>query len=238
MNSLRKQLRLSESCSKEELQETCNRYYALYQGILDSSAEASVKAIAQNKLSDLMEQAVLEDVLLADMDEFSFQKGTANINATVEQELAAVSGRLAESKVNELNKKIEALPHSAKRYYLSALVLMQRSNASADDYKAAYGKLKSACNEDPENPVYLEAMESIGQEAARYNEALAVWKQARKEELDRELAKSRWRQFWSGLGAVLAWIGQALLWVGGALLTVGGLAFSCMCSMFECCDIC
>lgn len=238
MSSLRKQLRLSDSCSDEDLQKTCNRYYSLYKGILDSSAEEAVRAIARSKLNDLVQQARQENVQLQDMDEFSFGKGTANINATVEQELAGKSGALTGAQANDLNDRIAKLPHSAKRYYLSALVIMRSGNPSVEAYQEAATKLMSACSEDPQNPVYQAALDSIKKEIESYNSALDVWKKEQEIIIKGEERKAWWREFWAGVLGVLSWIGSALLWIGGALLTVGSLAFSCMCSMFECCDVC
>ena len=238
MNSLRKQLRLSDSCSKEDLQKTCNRYYALYKGVMDSSAEASTKAIAQSKLDDLVQQAGQEGVVLDEMAEFNFKRETANINATVEQDLASMSGSLTGSQVNELNKKIGDLPHSAKRYYLSALVIMQSSNPSIESCREAANKLMTACSEDPENLAYPAALRSIQSEIEAYEGALEVWKKEQEEILRKRKAQHQRQEFWEGVKGVLGWIGAALLWLGGALLTVGSLAFNCMCGMFECCDIC
>ena len=236
MSSLRKQLRLSDSCSQEDLQKTCNRYYALYKGVMESSAEESVRSIAKSKLDDLVQQARAEGVRLWEMGEVDFDQTTANINATVEQELAHMSGMLTGAQAKSLNSKIAALPHSAKRYYLSALVIMQGSNSSVESYREAAVKLMSACSEDPENPVYQAALENIKKEIEAYNTELQAYKQAKEEELRKEETAENWRAFGAGTLSVLAWIGKALLWIGGAIVAFYGFIFSCMCSSCGICD--
>lgn len=238
MSSLKKQLRLSESCSYEDLQKTCNRYYALYKGVLESSTEESVRAVAKNKLDDLVKQAHLEGVRLWEMGEVDFDKAPANINATVEQELARMSGKLSGAQAKILNNMIASLPHSAKRYYLSALVIMQSSNSSVDSYREAATKLMSACNEDPANLVYQAALDSIKKEIEVYNADLQVYKQQKEEELRKEETATRWKNFGAGTLAVLAWLGKALLWIGGAIVTLYGIMFSCMCGACGVCDGC
>ena len=236
MSSLRKQLRLSDSCSQEDLQKTCNRYYALYKGVMESSAEESVQSIAKSKLDDLVQQARAEGVRLWEMGEVDFDQTAANINATVEQELARMSGILTGAQTKLLNSKIAALPHSAKRYYLSALVIMKGSNSSVESYREAAVKLMSACSEDPENPVYQAALENIKQEIEAYNTELQAYKQAKEEELRKEETAENWRAFGAGTLSVLAWIGKALLWIGGAIVAFYGFIFSCMCSSCGVCD--
>ena len=236
MSSLRKQLRLSDSCSQEDLQKTCNRYYALYKGVMESSAEESVQSIAKSKLDDLVQQARAEGVRLWEMGEVDFDQTAANINATVEQELARMSGILTGAQTKLLNSKIAALPHSAKRYYLSALVIMKGSNSSVESYREAAVKLMSACSEDPENPVYQAALENIKQEIEAYNTELQAYKQAKEEELRKEETAENWRAFGAGTLSVLAWIGKALLWIGGAIVAFYGFIFSCMCSSCGICD--
>lgn len=245
MSSLKKQLRLSDSCSYEDLQKTCNRYYALYKGVLESSGEESVRAIAKSKLDDLVKQAHEEGVRLWEMGEVDFDKASANTNATVEQELARMSGTLTGVQAKKLNDMIAVLPHSAKRYYLSALVLMQSSNASADSYREAAVKLMSACSEDPANPVYQAALDSVKQEIVAYNQDLEAHLQEQQRIAEEEERAIRRDNFWAGVGAffagfgkVLLWIGKALLWIGGAILTFYGYLFSCLCGACGACDGC
>jgi len=226
--SLRAKLRLPESCSDEQLQETCNRYYAIYKGVLDSSAAEAVKAVAESKLADLIDHARRESVTLRMMDDVSFETAPANINATVEQELSQFNNGITPEKADYLHKKIAALPHSAKRYYLSALVILHRKDAAMDSYREAVTKLKSACSEDPDNLVYQAVLSSIQAEVESYNTQLAAWQKAKQEEIDRAHRISVIKSVLSGIGAVL-------LWAGGIFLTIAGAVLSCVCGM---CDGC
>lgn len=226
--SLRAKLRLSESCSEKELQDVCNRYYSIYKGILDSAATEGIRAVAASKLQDLEEHARQEGVKLNSFSEVAFSKGMPNINATVEMELASIRGNLSADKAGQLNKMIASLPHSAKRYYLSALVILQSGNNKMENYREAASKIMSACSEDPENPVYQDVLEQIKAAVTEYNEKLDAWQKEKQAEIDKEKAIDTAKTIGGGLLT-------ALLWIGGALLTVAGAAFSCMCGMCDCC---
>lgn len=226
--SLRAKLRLPENCSEKELQDVCNRYYSIYKGILDSAATEGIRAVAESKLRDLETHARQEGIQLQSRSEMSFAKSMPNINATVEQELSAVSGSLTAEKAATLNKMIASLPPSAKRYYLSALVILQQSGNNMDDYREAATKMMSACSDDPENIVYQEVLDQIKLAVADYNEKLDAWQKEKQAEIDKERAISTAKSVFSG-------IGTALLWIGGVVLTIAGAAFSCMCGM---CDAC
>lgn len=226
--SLRTKLRLSENCSEKELQEVCNRYYSIYKGILDSSATEGIREVAASKLKDLEEHARQEGVQLRSLSEVSFSKSMPNINATVEQELAAVKGSLTKEKAASLNKMIASLPHSAKRYYLSALVILQSSDNTMENYREAATKMMSACSEDPDNLVYQAVLDQIKQAVVEHNEKLDAWQKEKQAEIDKEKAISTAK-------SIFSWIGTALLWIGGAALAIAGGVFSCMCGM---CDAC
>ena len=149
-----------------------------------------------------------------------------------------MSGTLTGNQAKKLNGMIASLPHSAKRYYLSALVLMQSSNASRDVYREAAVKLMSACSEDPANPVYQAALDSVKKEIEAYNHDLGIQQQKWKEEAETEKKRLWWENFWAVVLAVLVWLGKALLWIGGAIITFYGFLFSCMCSACGACDGC
>lgn len=226
--SLRAKLRLSESCSNEELQDACNRYYAIYRGVMDSSATEAVKAVAGSKLEDLVDHARREGVELKDFDGVDFATGGVNINATVEQMLAGYNGSLSPERAAALEKAIGALPHSAKRYYLSALVVLGKGKGTVDSFHEAVTKLKSAASEDPQNIVYPALIQSLVQEIESYATALRDWKA---QEEAKAAAAARREKF----KEVMSTIGTILVWVFGAVLTIAGGLLSCFCSICEGC---
>lgn len=228
--SLRAKLRLPAGCSDEELQEACSRYYTIYKGVLDSAADASVKDIARAKLEDLIDDAADEGIRLQSLGDCVFSSEIARINANVEAELAKVSDStgLSVSRQNTINAMIDKLPESAKRYYLSALVILRGKEQSIETYTEALGKLKSAAMKDPENPIYTEMIKGIEQELSRYSASLTTWREEKRRELQKEENWERFKEFLSGVGSVL-------LWIVGAVFTVGAAIFSCFCSV---CDAC
>lgn len=227
--SLRAKLRLPEGCSNEELQDACSRYYTIYKGVLDSAADSSVKEIARGKLEDLVSHARRENVAPQDMDHCNFREEKANINASVEAQLASMgTGTLSEEQVNRLNGMIAKLPESPKRYYLSALVCLRSKSHSVDSYEEAVSKLKTAISNDPENPIYQAMLSDIEREIQAYRDAYSVWK----DEQDR-IAKNEERK--ETALEVLETVWGVVLWIGGALLTIGGVVLSCVCSS---CDAC
>lgn len=226
--SLRAKLRLAEGCSEQELQDACNRYYAIYKGVMDSAASEAVKAVAGSKLADLVEHARREGVTLQEMEGISFVTQSANINATVEQELSSCKGTLSPEKAAWLEKKIDALPQSAKRYYLSALVVLGKNEGTIDSFREAVTKLKSAASQDPQNIVYDAMLITLDKEIRDYNTKLTDWQ-------EKEIERIKSAQRVATFKKVMSAIGSVLLWLGGAALTVAGVLFSCMCSM---CDGC
>lgn len=227
--SLRAKLRLPTDCGNAELQAACNRYYAIYKGVLESSAEESVKEIARNKLDALIADARAERIELQDLGDCVFSSQSTNLNADVEAELASLNGAtLSAAQINRLNAMIDKLPESPKRYYLSALVILRSGETSTDSYAEAIGKLKSAAASDPENPVYMAMIGDIEREMNRYRHELTVWQDARQKEIDRQRRNETIKEVLSGIGGVL-------LWILGAILTIGGGIIACMCSVFDAC---
>lgn len=226
--SLRAKLRLPENCSEVELREACNRYYSIYKGVLESSTSEAVKTVAYDKMKDLIEETKAAGIYLEDLDEASFEYAAVNQDATVEQELHKETNALTPERAAYLDKKIAALPHSAKRFYLSALVTLRRRDASFDNYREAATKLKSACSEDPDNIVYQAALENIKDEIQRHNTQLVAWQEAKLEEIRKEKRIATAKAIFKG-------IGTALLWIGGAALTIAAGLFSCICGILEGC---
>ncbi len=226
--SLRTKLRLPENCSDKELQDACNRYYAIYTGILEASVANSTKAIATDKLGDLCKSAEQEGILLKESPDFSFKSHSVNTNASVEEELSQVSGSLSQDKINKLNNMLSALPSSAKRHYLSALVLLYGDPVIPDSYRDAWNKLKSACDEDPENIVYQATLDDLSKEINAYNTELYKWQTERKAESERQRRIALAKRIFKG-------IGTALLWIGGIFFVIAGQIFSCICSSCDCC---
>lgn len=226
--SLRAKLRLAESCSNDELQEACNRYYSIYKGVMESANNPAVAEIAKNKLADLVESARQEGIYVKGFEECSLTTTTPNMNASVEVELSSLSGNISPEKAAYLNKKIAALPHSAKRFYLSALVILESSATSPESFHEAVKNLKSAISEDPDNLIYTALLANIEEEIVSYNSQLAQWQKEKQAEIDRQHAISVTKEVFSTIGSVL-------LWIGGALLTVAGVVASCVCGM---CDAC
>lgn len=233
--SLRAKLRLSEGCSEAELQDTCNRYYTIYKGVLDNSTDAAVRELAEKKLTDLVNCARAENITLESMAECSNVSSSANISATVEAELASLSGRLSPDKAVWLNNKINALPQSAKRNYLSALVKLNAKETTVKGFEEALSKLASAAKEDPDNAVYPALIDRVERELRDYRARLSAWRDEKKREEEIKRRREWWRAFFETLGAILSGIGSVLLWIGGAILTVAGGIISCICSG---CDAC
>jgi len=228
--SLRAKLRLPAGCPDDALQEACSRYHAIYKGVLDSATEESVKAIARARLEDLVASARAEGIAIREADLYSWSASTANIPASVEAELSRLSAgsRIAESKAKQLTKMIDALPDSAKRHYLRALVTLRSGESSTETYREAVGMLKGAVTADPENPVYSAMIEDIEEEIRRYRNALTEWREEEQRKIDAQRRKEIVSKIFSGIGTVL-------LWAAGAVVVVAGGLFSCMCSM---CDSC
>lgn len=228
--SLRAKLRLPAGCSDEALQEACSRYHAIYKGVLDSTADESVKAIARARLEDLVSGARAEGISIAEADLYSWSSATANIPASVEAELSRLSAgsQITESKAKQLTKMIDALPESAKRHYLRALVTLASREASTDTYQEAVNQLKPALSGDPENPVYPAMLDGIEEEIRQYREEHRAWKEKREAEIEAEKRRALIKRIFSGLGTVLLYI------LGAGLAIASGL-FTCMCSM---CDSC
>lgn len=225
--SLRAKLRLPEGCSNQDLQDACNRYYALYKGILESAPSEAVRAVAGSKLEDLVDHARREGIMLENMSGISFEAERANINATVELELSA-GKTLSPDKAKKLERDIAALPDSAKRYYLSALVILGKGEGTTESFSAAVKQLKSAASKDPGDIVYDAMLATLEREIVDYNTSLTAWKDAEQKRLDAIHRGEVFRE-------VMSTIGAALLWVGGAILTVAGFIASCACSF---CDAC
>ena len=187
--------------------------------------------MAASKLQDLEEHARQEGVKLNSLSEVAFSKGMPNINATVEMELASIRGNLSADKAGQLNKMIASLPHSAKRYYLSALVILQSGNNKMENYREAASKIMSACSEDPENPVYQDVLEQIKAAVTEYNEKLDAWQKEKQAEIDKEKAIDTAKTIGGGLltalGCSIAGGDVAYLLLNGSFNgTVSGLAFA------------
>lgn len=228
--TLRAKLRLPAGCSDEQLQDACRRYYAIYQGVLDSASDESVKAIARSKLEDLITSAEAEHVILREADSYAWGTAVLKTPASVEAELSRLGGdgKIAESKANQLTGMIAQLPDSAKRNYLSALVTLHSQESSVDTYREVATKLQSAVTGDPQNPVYPAMIDDIEQEISRHIGELTLWREERQKELDAIRRKEITKQVFSTIGTVL-------LWIAGAAFTVASVVLSCMCSACEGC---
>ena len=228
--SLRAKLRLPEGCSDAQLQEACSRYYALYKGVLNSSSDESVKAIARSRLEDLIAGAKEEQISLWKAEIYDSSAGEVNIPASVEQELSQYSAGalIPDSKANQLFARISALPDSAKRHYLSALLTLRSREGSVDNYREVVSKMKNAVRADPENPVYPAVIDDIEREIARHITDLTLWREERQKEIDAERRKQITKEVFSTIGTVL-------LWLVGAAFTVAAGVLSCMCSACEGC---
>lgn len=227
--SLRAKLRLPAGCSNTELQDACNRYYAIYQHMLDSSTDESVKAIARSKLDDLIASMRQENITADAMGCYSFSSGASNTSAAVEAELAKSGESISDTQAKKLNDMIASLPDSPKRYYLSALVMLRSGNKTVDNYRNALSRLKNAVSSDPQNPVYLALVNEIEREIANYQNAYALHLEEERKAAEREKTKST-------IVSIFKAIGTGLLWIGGAALTVAGALLSCWCSSCEACS--
>lgn len=227
-SSLRAKLRLAENCSKEELQEACNRYYSLYKGVLASAKSEPVADIALHKAKDLLEHASKEGITIREMTECTTSNDVPNTGASIESDFSDMTGTLSAENAAYFNRKIASLPISAKRFYLSALVVLRRKDTSPESFHQAVRDLESALREDPENIIYKAMLDDIEKEINAYTTELAQWQQQKQAEIDRERRISTVKD-------VFSTIGSALLWILGAVVTVAGGLLSCFCGM---CDAC
>lgn len=228
--SLRAKLRLPEGCSSAELQAACGRYCTIYRGVLNAASDPAVKAIAQSKLEDLLAAARLEGVSVDERKNYDWDSQTVNIPASAEAALAELStdGRITDSAASRLSQQIAQMPDSAKRHYLSALVVLKSREASVDTYEEVVRILMNAVRSDPENPVYSMIIADIEQEISRHKNALQAWR-------EEQLAIIKRQQFWETVKKVLSVAGQVALWLVGAAFTVAAGILSCMCSAMEGC---
>ena len=228
--SLRAKLRLPEGCSSAELQAACGRYCTIYRGVLNAASDPAVKAIAQSKLEDLLAAARLEGVSVDERKNYDWDSQAVNIPASAEAALAELStdGRITDSAASRLSQQIAQMPDSAKRHYLSALVVLKSREASVDTYEEVVRILMNAVRSDPENPVYSMIIADIEQEISRHKNALQAWR-------EEQLAIIKRQQFWETVKKVLSVAGQVALWLVGAAFTVAAGILSCMCSAMEGC---
>lgn len=228
--SLRAKLRLPEGCSSAELQAACGRYCTIYRGVLNAASDPAVKAIAQSKLEDLLAAARLEGVSVDERKNYDWDSQAVNIPASAEAALAELStdGRITDSAASRLSQQIAQMPDSAKRHYLSALIVLKSREASVDTYEEVVRILMNAVRSDPENPVYSMIIADIEQEISRHKNALQAWR-------EEQLAIIKRQQFWETVKKVLSVAGQVALWLVGAAFTVAAGILSCMCSAMEGC---
>ena len=228
--SLRAKLRLPELCSKEELHSACSRYFAIYQGVLDSASDPGVKAIARSKLDDLVACAKEEGIRLQEAENYDWGNAAVTTPASVEAELSRLSadGRIAGDTASRLRNAVSDLPDSSMRHYLSAVLALRTGESSVDTYRKVIGHLKEAVSRDPENPVYPMVIADMEAEIDRYSADLALWRKEQQELLDAQRRRERIKK-------ILSVTGNILMGLATIAFSIAAGVLSCMCSMLEGC---
>lgn len=225
-------LRVSTSADKKELQAKYLRMLDSYRLVASFAESPEVAEIAQQKIERLQElgrEAQLQDELVEDTKIYSAEQEITAIRLA----LNSGSANGAQLRRNNISGKIDALPDSAEKHYLKAIVLL-KSDSSFDGCRNALSEIQTAVRMDPQNEAYLGLMDALDEQFTEYEgkqKQIAV--KAEQERLERErqsreaLNAAERRRFWNAAGPCL-----------GGVASLAIPVLSCLCCGSVCCNDC
>lgn len=221
-------LRVRKNADKAELQAKYLRMLDSYQMTATFAEDQEVADIARIKLDQLI--AAGKECGLYNEQPESDTTITPQTNIS-SIKLALNSSRSDVSKLrgSNISSKIDALPESAEKHYLKAVVNL-RIDSSFQGCQNAVTELHKAIKLDPSNEAYTGLLDAISEQIKDYEQRQrdkAAQDERERQERERRsreaLADAQRRQFWNSARPCL-----------GGLASIGVTILACWCGC-ECC---
>lgn len=221
-------LRSRRNADKAELQARYLRMLDSYQMTAAFAEEQEIADIARAKL----------DQLIAAGKECGLYNEHPESDTTITQQTSISSIKLAlnssqadvsKLKGSNISGKIDALPESAEKHYLKAIVLL-RIDSSFQGCQNAVAELHKAIELDPSNEAYIGLLDAISEQIRDYGQRQrnkAIRDERARQEQERRsqqaVAAAQRRRFWNSAGPCL-----------GGLAGLGAAVLACCCVCEQC----
>lgn len=221
-------LRVSTNADKKELQAKYLRMLDSYQLVANFAESPEVAEIARQKIERLQElgkEAKLQDELSESTRIYSSEQEITAIRLA----LNSSNSNSVQLRGNNISGKIDALPNSAEKHYLKAVVIL-RIDSTFNGCRNALSEIQTAVKLDPTNEAYRGLMDALDEQFTEYErKQKQIAAKAEQERLERErqsreaVNAAERRRFWNTAGPCL-----------GSLASLAITILGCVC----CCNIC
>ena len=225
-------LRVSTNADKKELQAKYLRMLDSYQLVANFAESPEVAEIARQKIERLQElgkEAKLHDEISESTRIYSTEQEITAIRLT----LNSNNSNSALLRGSNISGKIDALPESAEKHYLKAVVLL-KIDSSFSGCRNALSEIQAAVKLDPTNEAYRGLMDALDEQFTEYErkqKQLAA--KAEQERLERErqsreaVNAAERRRFWHTAAPCLS-----------SLVSLAITILGCVCCCNVCCSDC
>lgn len=225
-------LRVSTNADKKELQAKYLRMLDSYQLVANFAESPEVAEIARQKIERLQElgkEAKLQDEISESTRIYSTEQEITAIRLT----LNSNNSNSALLRGSNISGKIDALPESAEKHYLKAVVLL-KIDSSFSGCRNALSEIQAAVKLDPTNEAYRGLMDALDEQFTEYErkqKQLAA--KAEQERLERErqsreaVNAAERRRFWNTAAPCLS-----------SLVSLAITILGCVCCCNVCCSDC
>lgn len=162
-------LRVHRDADKSELQARYLRMIDTYQIMADFAENQDVAGIAKSKLTQLI-MAGKEQGLYTECPE-SYIAASPQIEiGAIKLALNSSKSDIVKPKGNNILEKIDALPKSAEKYYLKAIVIL-KIDSSFQGYKNAIVEIQNAIELDSTNEAYVGLLDAMNEQIKDYEQS-------------------------------------------------------------------
>ncbi len=221
-------LRVRRNADVSELQAKYIRLLDSYQMTATFAEDKEIADVAKMKLEQLI-SAGKECGLYIERPESDTTITTQTSISSIKLALNSSRADVSKLRGSNIMGKIDALPDSAEKHYLKAIVNL-RIDSSFQGCQNAINELHKAVKLDPTNAAYTGLLDAISEQVKDYEQRQrdkAAQDERDRQERERQsqatLAAAQRRQFWNSAGPCLSGI-------AGLAFT----AFACWCTC-ECC---